>query len=35
MIHSKQTSAHVMTSVEVDFENVENLRSKVKDNFKN
>ena len=34
MIHSKQTSAHVMTSVEVDFENVENLRSKVKDNFK-
>ena len=34
MILSKQTSAHVMTSVEVDFENVESLRSKVKDNFK-
>jgi len=34
MIHSKQTSAHVMTSVEVDFENVEILRSKVKDDFK-
>ena len=34
MIQSKQTSAHVMTSVEVDFENVESLRSKVKDNFK-
>ena len=34
MILSKQTSAHVMTSVEVDFENVENIRSKVKDKFK-
>ena len=27
MIMSKQTSAHVMTSVEVDFENVEVYRS--------
>ena len=34
MILSKQTSAHVMTSVEVDFENVENIRSKVKNKFK-
>ena len=34
MILSKQTSAHVMTSIEVDFENVENIRSKVKDKFK-
>ena len=34
MILSKQTSAHVMTSLEVDFENVENIRSKVKDKFK-
>ena len=34
MILSKQTSAHVMTSLEVDFENVENIRSKVKNKFK-
>ena len=34
MVLSKQTSAHVMTSVEVDFENVENIRSKVKNKFK-
>ena len=34
MILSKQTSAHVMTSVEVDFENVENIRSKIKNKFK-
>jgi pyruvate/2-oxoglutarate dehydrogenase complex dihydrolipoamide acyltransferase (E2) component len=27
MIMSKQTSAHVMTSVEVDYENVEIIRS--------
>ena len=31
---SKQTSAHVMTSVEVDYENVEILRSKHKKSFK-
>ena len=31
---SKQTSAHVMTSVEVDYENVEMLRSKHKKSFK-
>jgi 2-oxoglutarate dehydrogenase E2 component (dihydrolipoamide succinyltransferase) len=35
MIMSKQTSAHVMTSVEVDFENVEIYRSSVKKKFKN
>jgi pyruvate dehydrogenase E2 component (dihydrolipoamide acetyltransferase) len=35
MIMSKQTSAHVMTSVEVDFENVEAYRSSVKKKFKN
>ena len=35
MIMSKQTSAHVMTSVEVDFENVEVYRSSVKKKFKN
>ena len=34
MVSSKQTSAHVMTSIEVDFENVENVRSKVKNKFK-
>ncbi len=34
MIMSKQTSAHVMTSVEVDYENVEILRSKNKKSFK-
>ena len=34
MVMSKQTSAHVMTSVEVDFENVEILRSKHKISFK-
>ena len=34
MIMSKQTSAHVMTSVEVDYENVEILRSKHKKSFK-
>ena len=34
MVMSKQTSAHVMTSVEVDYENVEILRSKHKNSFK-
>ena len=34
MVMSKQTSAHVMTSVEVDYENVEILRSKNKNSFK-
>ena len=34
MVISKQTSAHVMTSVEVDYENVEILRSKHKKSFK-
>ena len=34
MIMSKQTSAHVMTTVEVDYENVEILRSKHKKSFK-
>ena len=34
MVLSKQTSAHVMTSVEVDYENVETIRSKQKDKFK-
>ena len=34
MVMSKQTSAHVMTSVEVDYENVEILRSKNKKSFK-
>jgi pyruvate dehydrogenase E2 component (dihydrolipoamide acetyltransferase) len=34
MIMSKQTSAHVMTSIEVDYENVEILRSKHKKSFK-
>ena len=34
MVMSKQTSAHVMTSVEVDYENVEMLRSKHKKSFK-
>ena len=33
MVMSKQTSAHVMTSVEVDYENVEILRSKHKKSF--
>ncbi len=35
MIMSKQTSAHVMTSVEVDYENVEITRRKNKEVFKN
>ena len=34
MVMSKQTSAHVMTTVEVDYENVEILRSKHKKSFK-
>lgn len=34
MIMSKQTSAHVMTSIEVDFENVEIVRAKHKAKFK-
>jgi len=34
MVMSKQTSAHVMTSVEVDYENVEILRSNHKKSFK-
>ena len=34
MVMSKQTSAHVMTTVEVDYENVEILRSKHKKLFK-
>jgi len=34
MVMSKQTSAHVMTSVEVDYENIEILRSKHKKSFK-
>jgi len=34
MVMSKQTSAHVMTSVEVDYENIEMLRSKHKKSFK-
>jgi pyruvate dehydrogenase E2 component (dihydrolipoamide acetyltransferase) len=34
MVMSKQTSAHVMTSVEVDYENIEILRIKHKKSFK-
>ena len=34
MILSKQTSAHVMTSVEVDYENISTLRNKIKADFK-
>ena len=34
MILSKQTSAHVMTSVEVDYENISILRNKIKAEFK-
>ena len=34
MIHSKQTSAHVMTSVEVDYEIISVLRNKIKGEFK-
>ena len=34
MIMSKQTSAHVMTSIEIDFENIEIVRSKHKAKFK-
>ena len=34
MILSKQTSAHVMTSVEVDYENIAILRNKIKAEFK-
>ena len=34
MIMSKQTSAHVMTSVEIDYENIEIVRSKHKAKFK-
>ena len=34
MILSKQTSAHVMTSVEVDYENISVLRNKIKGEFK-
>ena len=34
MILSKQTSAHVMTSVEVDFEVIEQLRAENKESFK-
>ena len=34
MIISKQTSAHVMTSVEVDYENISTLRNKIKADFK-
>ncbi len=34
MVLSKQTSAHVMTSVEVDYENVEIFRSKLKTKFR-
>ncbi len=34
MIISKQTSAHVMTSIEVDFENIEIVRAKHKAKFK-
>jgi len=34
MVLSKQTSAHVMTSVEVDYENIETIRSKQKAKFK-
>ena len=34
MVMSKQTSAHVMTSIEVDYENVEILRSEHKKSFK-
>ncbi len=34
MVMSKQASAHVMTSIEVDYENVEILRSKHKKSFK-
>jgi len=34
MVMSKQTSAHVMTSVKDDYENVETLRSKHKKSFK-
>tara|TARA_B100001750_G_C15504016_1_gene599121 strand:+ start:554 stop:1801 length:1248 start_codon:yes stop_codon:yes gene_type:complete len=34
MIMSKQTSAHVMTSVEVDYEGIEQFREKYKEGFK-
>ena len=34
MVMSKQTSAHVMTSIEVDFENIEIVRAKNKAKFK-
>ena len=34
MVLSKQTSAHVMTSVEVDYENIASLRNKIKAEFK-
>ena len=34
MVMSKQTSAHVMTSIEVDFENIEIVRAKHKAKFK-
>ena len=34
MILSKQTSAHVMTSVEVDYENISTIRNKIKADFK-
>jgi pyruvate/2-oxoglutarate dehydrogenase complex dihydrolipoamide acyltransferase (E2) component len=34
MVMSKQTSAHVMTSIEVDFENIEIVRAKHKVKFK-
>jgi len=34
MVLSKQTSAHVMTSVEVDYENITSLRNKIKAEFK-
>ena len=34
MVMSKQTSAHVMTSIEVDFENIEIVRAKNKARFK-
>ena len=33
MVLSKQTSAHVMTTVEVDYEKISQLRNEIKDSF--
>ncbi len=34
MVQSKNTSAHVMTSIEIDYEKIEQIRSKIKEAFK-